>query len=783
MCRRYTVLGVNVENHTGPPIETYNELNASFGYPMTICTNLERGAGLSLRTDVLLTNGVFRLALENVTGSFEVWTAGCEYWDNSLAEPELVIVPPVKLLDSESSTERYFTMRQWRSLLAEYVNYGRALPLRVVSAESGHCDLCFSFVHDSGGRSVASAVRQRITSVKPPLLPDYDRGGKINAMDVRSYLGGKVFPFWVNNDTWRGDDAFEGVAEHMEPPVLPSNDSDDVVNGRNDLVNFLSLALDLGQMRQAWGSSVAFEMISPVHVAQSPRFALQDIDWRDVSSVFIFDTMTHDGTWLRESSLRRAAGYGYPRSTTSEIPQSFLSASNDGRGVVTMEFPVPVSWVGVRAKRRTDGETLYEFRLPLCVKAIGHFIHWINLHSDPYSSPTIVDSPEAWPDGDESVHADSMVVFVHGYNVCIDEAWDWGVTVFKRLWRLGLDAGFTIVAWPGNEGQVWVPRVGYATPDFYRNAQNAFEKAPLFASYCNALPGQRKYYIAHSLGNMLVSAAAQDWGLEYERFLMLDAAVPIEAYDPSPETRAEAMTPDAWKPYERRVRPTCWYDLFPGGDGRRLLTWKGRFSNVTNTVNYFSREEEVVNNGDGKRHNPLHRDLVWHNQEYRKGWCVTSSHKEGGWVFNPAYDVDVSYTTTYGTIYGKAHLTPEGAAALSSEVIKTNSFFGPFANRNIYGPAGGSLVSEDYSYRAMLLTHGIPSESYAVGANPVPIWGLEGVKDSRNVDMAEFKNGAADLSREKQSWVHSYFINRSLKRTRELYESIVEKICNKQRSE
>ena len=777
-CRRYTVLGVRIEGNYGPSMETFNALSQSFGYPMTICTNFEMGAELTLRTDVLLSNGVFRLALENVTGRFEVWTAGC---DNSAWGSEYGVVPPVKLLDSESSTERYFTMRQWRSLLAEYVNYGRALPLRVVSAESGHCDLCFSFVHDSGGRSVASAVRQRITSVKPPLLPDYDRGGKINAMDVSSYLDGKVFPFWVNNDTWRGDDAFEGVADHLAPPLLPSNDSDDVVNGRNDLVNFMPLALDLRQMRQAWGDSVSFEIVSPVHVAQSPRFALQNVSWKDVSTIVLSDTKTHEKAWLHESSLRRADGYGYPRSTTSEIPQSFLSASNGGRGVVTMEFPAPVSWVGVRAKRRTGGETLYEFRLPLCIKAIGHFIHWINLHPDPYSLPTIVDSPEAWPDGDESVHADAMVVFVHGYNVSDEEAWDWGVTVFKRLWRLGLDAGFAIVAWPGNEGQMWIPGAGYATPDYYKNAENAFTKAPVFASYCNALPGERKYYIAHSLGNMLVSAAAQDWGLEYERFLMLDAAVPIEAYDPSPETQAEVMTPNAWKPYERRVRPTCWYDLFPEGDGRHLLTWKGRFSNVTNTINYFSREEEVVNNGDGKRYNPLQRNFVWHNQEYRKGWCVSASHNEGGWVFNPTHDIEVPYTTTYGTIYVNEHLPPTSAAALPSDLIKTNSFFGPFSGSQIYESLDGALVANDYSYRAMLLTHAIPSESFAVGANPVPAWGSENVRGSRNIDMAKFRNGVEDLPEDKQKWVHSYFINRSLKRTGQLYKSMMEQIHGKKK--
>ena len=284
---------------------------------------------------------------------------------------------------------------------------------------------------------------------------------------------------------------------------------------------------------------------------------------------------------------------------------------------------------------------------------------------------------------------------------------------------------------------------------------------------------------AHSLGNMLVSAAAQDWGLEYDQFFMLNAAVPVEAYDPSPATRAEIMTPDVWKPYERRVRPTCWYDLFPEGDGRRNLTWKGRFANVTNTVNYFSREEEVVNNGDGKRYNPLVRNFVWHNQEYRKGWCIASSIKEGGWLFNPAYDVLTEYTTTYGTIYGYERRSPEGAALLDNEAIKTNSFFGPFSNGLMYETSAGSVLANNYEIRAELLTHCIPSESFAVGANPVPAWGGEGPIDDGstcNIDMSKLKNGAPDLPEKKQYWVHSYFINRSPKRTAELYKSLINKI-------
>ena len=58
--------------------------------------------------------------------------------------------------------------------------------------------------------------------------------------------------------------------------------------------------------------------------------------------------------------------------------------------------------------------------------------------------------------------------------------------------------------------------------------------------------------------------------------------------------------------------------------------------------------------------------------------------------------------------------------------------------------------------------------------------GMEGRNDVRNVDMAIFKKGAEDLPEDKQKWVHSYFINRSLKRTQQLYDDIVKRIKRKE---
>ena len=110
----------------------------------------------------------------------------------------------------------------------------------------------------------------------------------------------------------------------------------------------------------------------------------------------------------------------------------------------------------------------------------------------------------------------------------------WAQNVFKKLWWAGLDRGFIAVQWRGNEGQSWVqvPLVGYVTPNYYGNVQNAFQTASALAGAMQSVQGP-KWFIAHSLGNMLVSAAIQDCGMPHEKYFMLNAAVAMEAFDPT----------------------------------------------------------------------------------------------------------------------------------------------------------------------------------------------------------------------------------------------------------
>jgi hypothetical protein len=280
---------------------------------------------------------------------------------------------------------------------------------------------------------------------------------------------------------------------------------------------------------------------------------------------------------------------------------------------------------------------------------------------------------------------------------------------------------------------------------------------------------------------MLVSAAIQDYGMPYAKYFMLNAAIALEAFDPDGGITSEShemMTPRSWTNYVDRVRATHWFERFPEGDGRRLLTWKGRFSNVTDIVNFYSSEEEVVNNGDGLSHNILVRNYVWYNQETRKGlWPMMLHAYEGGWEFNPYHD---TVTGSYGGneyVEHRHRMSPQTAADLTDEQLRQHPFFLDFANPEMHTSSNGLIVATNYLYRAEMLAYAIPSESFAIGANPLP----QLVETDLNFNMAsEFSYGREDLPENgvkttemHRNWQHSTFVQRSYKRTHQLFRTII----------
>src|SRR5690606_12653603 len=83
------------------------------------------------------------------------------------------------------------------------------------------------------------------------------------------------------------------------------------------------------------------------------------------------------------------------------------------------------------------------------------------------------------------------------------------------------------------------------------------------------------------------------------RYLMINAAVPIESYAPErvDADQEVAMTEQRWRRYDRRLASHSWWELFTESDARRSLKWRGQFaSSAVVAVNFYSSQEDVVAN-------------------------------------------------------------------------------------------------------------------------------------------------------------------------------------------
>ena len=796
----YTVLGVGFKPEDGrASLSNYNHRSSSLGYPVAVCTNAGNAGSVILKTDVLLSNGVVRVSLEDAAGDIALWLPE---WtdDDGMGHPAEL------LLGSGVRTSRHFTIGQWRGVMGRY-HETRTLALKVLSSRPGSCRVRFDFAASDGAHFVHDYAEQRITAVKPPLLADYNWDFSADAKDALDQGNGRKLYFWTNHDTWRDDDAFAPYSEgyHLWPMTLPENGADMVVNGRNDLVNLCPLAVDLSKFVHAWGTAgvqYVFYTGSPGNI----RFVPVRTKWNKLDGLVKEDQKTILDEDLHSAALL-ATSVEDGRESGYVLPPESLSLGASGTGILAVEFAAEgLHTLRIAVKDGGSGDVLFDSPVAIRALDVHKMYRWLDLggvcgvtNDLKYAERLTVQ----WPD---SEHADANVVFVHGYNMHPSEAWDWSQAMFKRLRWSGMDAGFTAVLWRGNESQMWIPKIpfvgnanGYATPNYHQNVLNAFRTAGAFATKVNTkIPGAKKYMIAHSLGNMLVSAARQFHGLQYDQYFMLNAAVALEAYDPVGGVTTNSwndMTPAEWRPYPNRVRPTHWHELFLSNpnDERRNLTWKGIFKDVDNTINFYSSKDEVVANGNDEVEDILTRDFAWYNQEQKKGSLLVSFNPQAGWKFGNHYLKKVSVGYWNGEdqyVYMKYE--PEETASIADTNLMVRPFFKDFRDEQIYGEGGSEFLQTNDMVRWYAFSHGIPVESFAAGANPVQKWKA----DERNINMArECKprdNNSEDSQTElaegddeekEVNWIHSYFISKSLFETQILYGKLVKQIGSTKPSE
>ena len=436
--RDYVVLGVDVDT-PGRTAARLNALSPSFGIPMTVCTNVDRAAGVDLVTRVRLAAGAVTLTAGG--GAFKAWL------DRSMTG-----APPLLLVDGETRQTVTMSLAKWRALagLTGEENEARTRVI-LTSATPGARTLTFSF---SAGGAFNDSVTQRVTFVKPPFLADYNWDFSADIRDALAQANGCTNYFWTNHDTWRGDDAFAPYSSgfHPWPMTLPDNGGDMVVNGRNDLVNLCPFAVDLSAFVRAWGTAgvrYVFYTGSPGNV----RFVPVRTRWNALDKIVKEEQKTISDEDLHSSDLLVTAVEG-GRETGYVLPPELLSLGESRAGVLVAEFATAgLHNLRISVEDVGSGDVL--FGSPVSVRALDvhDMYRWLDLEAacGADAGPKYAERLSVqWPD---SEHADANVVFVHGYNMHPSEAWDWSQAMFKRLRWSGMDAGFTAVLWRGNESQ------------------------------------------------------------------------------------------------------------------------------------------------------------------------------------------------------------------------------------------------------------------------------------------------------------------------------------------
>ena len=773
----YTVLGLDI-GHPRCAVHEVAKWNSIFGFPVVATTNVNLGTVMYLRTDVDLPSGEINIQFVNPTVRFQLYLGG-EGEEQTL------------LLDTAVHEDgRTLPLNVWKRLTEDFTS-GRNTRITVVAFGGGTATLRYSFaaIHDS--RSVTDTRELRLSAILPLLVPDVDGNGIFNDDDARHCVSNR-FNFWVNNDIWTGNDAFNDTFwDWIDGLGNDDNGDDNEVNGRNDLVNLLPMAIRVQDFLSAWSSHEVKVVIRGRYSGLRRLYA--DIAWNDARASVLRDIEIDDeSSWYNFWSGTTLHSASFPSLGYDQRPlaDSVAARSQSARGIVLFE----AEWeceCPVEVVVKVDGDEVFACRPDLVFLDVKKLYWWHNLRHL-FGGQGGIDSNDASVTSDAQLPPSAFLqaanfYFVHGYNMAQHEAREWAQATYKRLWWSGFRGRFHAVTWYSNDSQVHLPVIGYVCPNYHANVEHAFASASNLTAVVANYSGPN-YFMAHSLGNMLVSSAIQDWQLPHARYFMLNAAVAAEAYDTSSISSSirDCITPSDWDALQDRLRASHWFetDGLAADDDRRSLTWRGRFPSVANVVNYYSTQDEVLMcDTNGASHHPIQREWAWYNQERIKGVKPFEQFvgldlgiNEGGWSFNPHYNVPYQEwdpdTGMYVTRYRPPTATE--ANALTND-FRVEPVFGKFSDTTLFTTNHLAPGTISYPLRAQLLADAIPAESFPAGYLSAPVFS----GSFSDYDMAtEFKDSTniSLMDSDNRSWCHSYFLQAPYMVVHELFEDINQKI-------
>ena len=361
------------------------------------------------------------------------------------------------------------------------------------------------------------------------------------------------------------------------------------------------------------------------------------------------------------------------------------------------------------------------------------------------------------------------VFFVHGFNVSEQGARTWAATMFKGLYQSGARMNFHPVSWKSDAGASW---------NYHANVTNAFVTAGYLAQMVNEVGG-RRVVIAHSLGTMLAASAIQDHGMQVDKLIMLNSAIPSEAFDPTlaDTNPSNRLVHDDWMEYPSRCWATEWHALFDAGDARSKLTWRGRFRDVgAVAVNFYSSGDEVLEIFSDRHNPPFYEGLfdestkgryAWQKQELFKGRKtgtlapVPGTSDWSGWGFETVLDTgltgeSVQYVNRYSAF---------DASQLSLDHLRTNAVF-QLTPSSITNSAMSRFELDCH------LAQGIPALSCAAGITDLSDIGILSI----DINSTAYRPNGWPAGRDPplaNRWLHSDIKDVAYFYTHKVFEEIV----------
>lgn len=602
------------------------------------------------------------------------------------------------------------------------------------------------------------------------LVPDYNHDRKIDESDRVSAELQETYYFWINDDDGHGDTEGTGI------PGSGNLTNPTTVTGTRDLTDFFPVYLDTKELQTVFPPSVyTYKLQHETSSLNVVETALEPSG----SGKYLTDVPTAQGLALSPKMIITTGGY------------TLSNAILDGKGIVLVDGWKEATTPIRLAVFDVIGKLVHEdARLNLSIAGVEQMFRHKNLirlakggegplpahNSKPGGEPDrfigLTDQPANFPDAEEN---NSNLVVLHGYNVDGQEARGFHAEMFKRLYWAGSKARFWAVSWYGAETKKYLANL--FTPDYHTNVVNAFDTASVLKDFLSSSVKGDVTLMAHSLGNVVVSAMLSDnpafWdnasSTRIKNYLMVDAAVAIEAYDGSAAKNPD-MVHQAWSGYKESLWASEWHQRFTATDHRSKLTWRDRFKArpvLTKYYNFYSSGEEVL--ATLTANTPITDVFIeqlnqlgsyaWAVQEKLKGANPLSvdiiGNSLGGWGFNGD---DTEYYVTKLDVYGyelPIPISATNAELIDENILMTKPFFKKGPDPDLYFPGiTGSTYARNNMNR--LLGGAMPARTLPAGANAVESFGDE---DTYNFNMEiKFKNNNNDwpaIRAPFDNWRHS----------------------------